>query len=145
MQKATPKKIGRPSFAPTPEQRALVKSLSSFGVPHDSIRVFVKSKSGAPVATETLRKYFAEELATGTVEANAKVAGRLFTEAMNGNTAAMIFWLKVRAKWSEAPQQVAFTDPDGRPAHVPTLGDFYKTVETVRGGAAPAAGAEDGA
>ena len=139
--KATPKRTGRPPFEATPEQRALVKSLSSFGVPHESIRGFIKS-NGKPIAGETLRKHFAEELTNGTIEANAKVAGRLFTEAMNGNTTAMIFWLKVRARWAEAPQQVAFTDPDGKPAHVPTLADFYKTVETVRGGAAPAAGAD---
>ena len=50
---------------------------------------------------QTLHKYFDLELRTAHTRANAKVAETLFQQAINGNTTAMIFWLKCRAGWKE--------------------------------------------
>ena len=37
----------------------------------------------------------------GDAKATAKIAQCLFSRAMSGDTASMIFWMKVRAGWSE--------------------------------------------
>jgi hypothetical protein len=117
---------GRPPFEPTDQHRQIVRMLAGFGIPLDGIAQQVKDKSGAHISDVTLRKYFAEELASGVHEANAKVAGSLFKAATQDNqVGAMIFWLKTRARWRETPQEVAFTDPDGNPVKPPTLADFY--------------------
>ena len=61
------------------------------------------------ITEKTLRKHYRAELAHATVKANATVATALFQKAIGGDTGAMIFWLKARAKWSEKPAE---TDDD---------------------------------
>ena len=53
------------------------------------------------MATETMSKYYRDELDTAKAQANAQVAGRLYKKAMDGDTTAMIFWLKTQARWRE--------------------------------------------
>jgi hypothetical protein len=53
------------------------------------------------MATETMSKYYRDELDTAKAQANAQIAGRLYKKAMDGDTTAMIFWLKTQAKWRE--------------------------------------------
>ena len=90
--------MGAPEFKPTDEQRRLVLELASFGTKQaDIARVVVPGGMSEP----TLRKHFREELDTGTVHANHKVAKGLFQQATEGNITAMISWLKTRAQWRE--------------------------------------------
>lgn len=122
---------GRPPFEPTPAQRSLVRTLAGLGQPQEAICQHIQHGS-SPISPNTLRKYFAVELEHGTHDANARVAKTLFEMATSGNVpAATFFWLKTRARWTETPQQVAFTNPDGTPAQAPTLADFYATVRSV--------------
>ena len=87
----------RPRFIPTDEQRRLVKSLAAIGTKQCDIAPLVGVRS-----EKTLRKYFREELDRGQLEANGKVAQALYQMATSGkNVAAMMFWLKCRAGWSE--------------------------------------------
>jgi hypothetical protein len=80
---------------PTEEQRRLVKQLSGVGVPQDDICHIID------ITKPTLHKYYRRELDLGMAEANAKVAGSLFNQAVSGNTAAAIFWSKARMGWRE--------------------------------------------
>jgi len=92
---AEPRRVGRPEFKVTAEGRRTVEALASFGVPEKSIAIVLGCDE------KTLRKHFPEELATAHIKANAKVAETLFKKATNGDTTAMIFWLKCRAHWKE--------------------------------------------
>ena len=83
-------------FAPSEEQRRLVRAMAGFGIRQDDIATHLE------IDAKTLRKHFRRELDRGTVEANAKVAQSLFNMATSGNNvAAAIFWMKARAGWSE--------------------------------------------
>jgi hypothetical protein len=62
------------------------------------------------LGSDTLLKYYADELVLGDAKATAKVAQSLFNKAVGGDVASMIFWMKARAKWSE--RQV-LANPDG--------------------------------
>lgn len=95
---------GRPAFQPTEKQRGVVETMAAFGTPHEDIARVIG------IDDKTLRKHFREELDLGTIKANAKVAQNLFDMACKPNRdglVAAIFWLKVRAGWSEykAPQR----------------------------------------
>jgi hypothetical protein len=57
-------------------------------------------------------KYYREELDTALHKANSKIGGSLFNKAIAGDTAAAIFWLKTRARWSET-QKLDHTSSDG--------------------------------
>ena len=86
---------GRPAYKPTQENKDTVKRLSALGCPHEDIAIRLK------ISSDTLVKYYKNELDEGRIDANAAIAGTLFQQAKNGNTAAAIFWLKTRAKWKE--------------------------------------------
>ncbi|MGL5115255.1 MAG: hypothetical protein ACRC7C_08015 [Beijerinckiaceae bacterium] len=83
---------------PTEETRAQVKALAQF-VTQADIATFLG------ISDKTLRKYYPEEIRTGSVNANMMVARRLFEIATKGQgreaVTAMIFWLKTRAQWRE--------------------------------------------
>ena len=88
-------KMGRPAHTPTQADRDTAKRLSALGVPHEDIATRLK------ISADTLVKYYQEELDEGRIDANAAIAGTLFSQAKKGNTAAAIFWLKTRARWKE--------------------------------------------
>src|SRR3954468_4163394 len=89
--------MARPRFKVTREHRTKVRALAGFGVPHEEIARMVGIRS-----PKTLRKYFRDELAAGSTEANAMVAQTLYQMATSGqHPAATMFWMKTRARWSE--------------------------------------------
>jgi hypothetical protein len=80
---------------PTEATQEQVKRLSALGCPHEDIATRLK------ISADTLVKYYKDELDEGRIDANAAIAGTLFSQAKKGNTAAAIFWLKTRARWKE--------------------------------------------
>jgi len=105
-------KGGRPPHLPTSDTRNKVFMLSSVGTRHEDIATVLN------ISADTLTKYYKEELDKGRIEANASVAETLFKQAKEGNTTAMIFWLKSRAKWKESTQHEISGNPDGTPVEV---------------------------
>lgn len=93
--------MAKPRFNPTPEQRKIVRAMAGYGVPQEDIAVVVG------IAPKTLRARFRNELDRAMIEANAKVAERLF-RMTERNVAAAIFWMKSRASWAEKqdPQDI---------------------------------------
>ena len=91
-------KGGRPSHAPTPQNRAMVENLSAFGVAQEDIGRMLG------ITPPTLRFHYFQEIELGALKANAKVAHNLFRiackETREGLDAAK-FWLRMRAGWSD--------------------------------------------
>jgi hypothetical protein len=105
-------KGGRPPHLANETTRNKVFMLSTVGTRHEDIATVLG------ISTDTLTKYYHDELAKGRIEANASVAETLFKQAKEGNTTAMIFWLKSRAKWKESTQHEISGNPDGTPVEV---------------------------
>jgi hypothetical protein len=103
---------GRPPHLATADTRIKVYTLSTVGTRHEDIASVLN------ISHDTLVKYYKEELDKGRIEANASVAETLFKQAKEGNTTAMIFWLKSRAKWKETSQHEISGNPDGTPVEV---------------------------
>ena len=108
----SPRKAGRPPHLPNADTRNKVYMLSTVGTRHEDIA------SVLGITHDTLVKYYKEELDNGRIEANASVAETLFKQAKEGNTTAMIFWLKSRARWKESTQHEISGNPDGTPIEV---------------------------
>ena len=89
-----PKKVTKPTFKPTDEERKLVEQMSAVGIPQSNIAMIIRDG----IDDKTLRKHFRKELDT---KANAKIGGTLFNKAVNGDTSAAIFWAKTRMGWKE--------------------------------------------
>ena len=103
---------GRPPHLATADTRNRVYILSTVGTRHEDIATVLS------ISHDTLVKYYKEELDKGRIEANASVAETLFKQAKEGNTPAMIFWLKSRAKWKESTQHEISGNADGTPIEV---------------------------
>lgn len=87
--------MARPPYKPTPADRAKVRFMATNAAPHEAIA------EAMGIAPKTLRKHFQAELAVSLHELNAKVAGKLFEQCMAGDTTAIIFWLKCKARWNQ--------------------------------------------
>jgi uncharacterized protein YjcR len=98
--------VGRPAHQPTDQNRLQVKTLAAVGIRFEDIA----AKLG--ISADTLTKYYAKDLDDGRVDANAAIGKSLYDQARNGNTAAMIFWLKTRAGWKET-NSLELTGADG--------------------------------
>ena len=107
----TDAKVGRPPHVPTDETRKLVESLSGFGIPQAEIARLVG------IDPKTLRFHYEDQLDLGAIKASAKVAQNLFTMACKPTReglSAAIFWLKVRAGWSEYAPGPRTEEPVGK-------------------------------
>ena len=80
------------------------------GVPADKIaRVLT-------IDPKTLRKHYRDELDTGHIKANSKVAENLYRKALGEgpqSVTAAIFWLKTRAQWKETTVSEVTHDSTG--------------------------------
>ena len=112
----------RRAFNPTAEQRGWVEALSSHGVPEAEICLLIKyPETGAPIGLETLRKHFAEEIATGASKMKLLVGNRIVASILGWDggltdeptqARLAILFAKTRMGWNEVtsgPEQV--TDP----------------------------------
>ena len=91
------KRITKPAFKPTDDERRLVEQMTACGIPQESQCLVIRDG----IDDKTLRKHFRRELDTAATKANTKVAGTLFNKAMAGDTTAMIWWSKTRMGWKE--------------------------------------------
>lgn len=94
----------QPPHEPTAELRRVVWIMSATGQRYADIAMCLG------VTLPTLRKHYRDELKRGKLQANANVAGRLYSEAMRGHVRAMMFWLRCQAGWAERHE---LSGPDG--------------------------------
>ena len=80
---------------PTEEKRKLVRTLAAVGITHEDIAKKID------ISSDTLVKYYREELDDGRIDAIAQVGQKLYQNAISGNLSAQMFYLKTRAGWSE--------------------------------------------
>lgn len=107
------KKGGRPSHEPDDVTRATVMAMAGYGVPEADIAKVIR------IDPKTLRKHYRDELDTGHIRANAKVAQSLYEQATTGNVTAAIWWSKCRMGWSETNR-----DEGGAGALAKALSEF---------------------
>lgn len=85
--------------------------MAGYGVPEIDIATVIG------IDPKTLRRHYRQELDTGHIKANSKVAENLFRKATGDgreSVVAAIFWLKTRARWKETmvnEVRVASADP----------------------------------
>jgi hypothetical protein len=118
--------MARKAFIVTDAMREKVRRLAGLGVPQVDIAKMIGSDP------KTLRKHFRDQLDRGVAEANAVIAGSLFTAAKEGSVPAQKFWLKTRAHWQEgrAPEDpIPGTDAESNSQVVLLLPDNSRDPE----------------
>jgi predicted transcriptional regulator len=94
------------AHVPTDEMRETVSLHATVGTPQAVIADILG------IDDKTLRKHYRAELDLAGAKATAVVGGELYKKAKSGDTAAMIFWMKTRAGWSET-NRLEHSSPDG--------------------------------
>lgn len=97
---------GRPPRKYDPTEAKLVQALSQYRVPQEDIAADIG------ISVETLVKLYGKEYGEGRRKADAVIRKRLFEEAKNGNTAALLFYCKTQLGMRET-NRVEMTSPDG--------------------------------
>lgn len=113
------KKGGRPrgpSFEITHEMRDSVARLAAVGTRQEVIARILK------ISVDTLDRHFRAELDTGVEDANAQVAGALFSRALAGELGAIVWWEKTRAGQRDISRH-EMSGPDGGPIEYRNLTD----------------------
>ena len=84
---------------PTAEDRELVRTMASYGLPQERIAASIR------ISVPVLLNNYREELDAAIDKADAKVVGALMKQCLDGNVTAQIFWIKTRLRWREAAAQ----------------------------------------
>ena len=93
----------------TKENSDVARRLAALGCPFEDIAKKLQ------ISSDTLTRHYKDELDAGRIDANSAVAGSLYRKAINGDTAAAIFWLKTRGGkgvWKET-DRLEVTGADG--------------------------------
>jgi len=96
--------MGRRAHRPDPVSRRQVEAMAAYGVPEADIATVIG------IDPKTLRRHYRQELDTGHIKANSKIAESLYRKALGDgpqSVTAAIFWLKTRAHWKETVVQEA--------------------------------------
>ena len=88
---------GRKPFVATEEDRQQVEKLAGLGLSQDQISALIQDG----IAKNVLLEHFPRELELGKAKAHAKIGGKLFQKAMDGDTASLIWWTKTQMRWAE--------------------------------------------
>ncbi len=102
------RKLGRPEFKPTPEQRRKVANASGGGMAHDEIAMALG------ICRNTLEKHFAAELGQVACRKRLEVLDAMQRTAVKGNVAAQKAYLA-----TSGPQGVAPPAEDEKPLRDP--------------------------
>jgi hypothetical protein len=87
----------RPPYQPTDELRDKVRTWAAVGTTQEVIA------SELGICVDTLVKYYRVELDEASARGIANIASTLYSKALTGDVASMIFYLKTRGRWSEKP------------------------------------------
>ncbi len=84
---------------PTEENRKMVKALSSYGIKHEDIATEIG------IHDDTLRKYYAAELARGAARSKSSIAKTAYQIAVEDRNPTMVIFLcKTRLGWKEVTE-----------------------------------------
>ena len=109
---------GRAPYEPTQGDRKFVAKLVAYGMTSEQICSLIESRYGECLSPETLRKYFKNELATGTEELVIWSSDLIVNHAKRGSLAAAIFINKTRGRWAE---KVNIADANGNVIQPPNV------------------------
>lgn len=127
--------MSRRRHEPSKQTRELVSLHATMGTDQGSIADLLD------IDDKTLRKHYRKELDQSVVKANATIGGVLFNKAKSGDTAAMIFWMKTRARWTER-HELDHTSSDGTMTPKPSIDASKLSTETIKELMAARAGSE---
>lgn len=91
----TGKKGGMPPHKPTEITLKRARLLAGYRVPKGQIALIIG------VNTDTLEKYYGDEMMKGVANTNRRVVKALLQNALKGDTTAQIWWTKAQLGWSE--------------------------------------------
>ena len=107
------RKVGRPPFVPTDEDRAVVKLLIACGMAQDRVCLRIMGNDGKPICEATLKRHFSRELLLAKVEVETIVLTQFMAAIQRGERWAICkymdqrMWRPESGAWRARPYEVA--------------------------------------
>lgn len=99
-------KRGRPAWEPEDWQRKMAMELAGLGLPRPDIAKILE------ISPVTLDKNLTHELELGRAQFHAVAAKRLYKHILDGNFAALQFYMRVQMGWVEPKPEIPGSDDD---------------------------------
>lgn len=88
-------KRGPAPWVPSASELSVISHYAAIGYTQEQISKLIGKDE------KTLRAHAKDALELGKLKADAQITGKLFSKAMSGDTASLIFWCKTRLGWKE--------------------------------------------
>ena len=88
------KRVGRPPYEPTEDERFLVSVLHTHGISHQVIAGYV-NRNGGGIHPKTLRKVFRQELKQARERVKSAMIAAIVRAGVQGNVTAAKYWLSL--------------------------------------------------
>jgi hypothetical protein len=107
----------RSRWKPTEEEMRQVDRMSGIGLTQEQIACVLGVSYDTFLMAQKKDDSIRQRVLRAREVGNATVHNTLFTMATSGQCpSATIFWMKVRSRWKEPPQEVQPLDKDGNPS-----------------------------
>jgi hypothetical protein len=132
------RKVGRPPFVPTDEDRAVVKLLVACGMTQDRVCLRIRGNDGKPICEATLKRHFARELLLAKVDVETIVLTRFMAAIMRGERWAICkymdqqMWRPESGGWRSRPYEVAVAGAQSVTARRSDLPPLQLIVQFVK-------------
>lgn len=94
---------GRKKFEGTPEQRQIAANACKIGVTVEDLATILD------ISEPVCRREFAKEIERGKANRDVNIKGALYKNAMKGNPALIIFYLKTQCGWKDTDSNMTVT------------------------------------
>ncbi len=89
---------------PTDKNHHMVEAMAAVGTPSEDMATMLG------ISKDTLERHYMDNIKAGRVKANLQIGRKIHAQALEGDTALLIWWSKTRMRWSAAKDE-APTNP----------------------------------
>lgn len=90
---------------PTEKNRHMVEAMAAVGTPGEDMAIMLG------ISRDTLDRHYIDNIKAGRAKANLQIGRKIHAQAMEGDTALLIWWSKTRMRWSAAKEPEEVQNP----------------------------------
>lgn len=86
---------------PTDKNHHMVEAMAAVGTPSEDMATMLG------ISKDTLERHYMDTIKAGRVKANLQIGRKIHAQALEGDTALLIWWTKTRMRWAAAKETEA--------------------------------------
>lgn len=90
---------------PTDKNHHMVEAMAAVGTPSEDMATMLG------ISKDTLERHYMDTIKAGRVKANLQIGRKIHAQALEGDTALLIWWTKTRMRWAAAKEPEEVQNP----------------------------------